>query len=275
MARRRTRRITGRDGHVLNHLAEFHSAATEVLHNRFFADKGVEAVRSTMRRLSSGPHYVVQSVPLDGRRHWYQLTARGARIVGHKSYDCRTLGLHASARQYALQWLLFLAKEDVRLINLHDFPDLFPVQGHRLPQGRFYFRTLQNADALPAQDGTLVASSGVSSSPMVQRLGYVAFDFGGRPLRIAQRLQQTLQRFLRHGWFDRLIQQGQFEVTLLTINEARRRSYEHALPTMLQRNLATHLGRFRTLAPDTEMFPCPITVRAVPGLQDIIYGRSA
>ncbi|MCA9063853.1 MAG: hypothetical protein KDA96_12360, partial [Planctomycetaceae bacterium] len=147
MVRRRTRRITGRDRRILNHLSEFHSATAEVLQQRFFADKSMEAVRSTMRRLSNGPHDVVQSIPLDGRRFWYQLTNRGAQLVGHKAYDCRTLGLHATARQYALQWFLFLANENVRLINLHDFPDLFPVRGHRLPQGRFYFRTASQSDA--------------------------------------------------------------------------------------------------------------------------------
>ncbi len=274
MARRRTRRITGRDRRILNHLAEFHSATPEVLHQRFFADKAMDAVRSTMRRLSRGPHDVVQSVPLDGRRRWYQLTLRGARLTGHKSYDCRTLGLHATARQYALQWFLFLSGQDVRLIDLHEFPDLFPVRGHRLPQGRFYFRTVQQVDE--PRSVTDVQNDAANDTPKTtaQRLGYVAFDFGGRPQRIAQRLQQTLRRFLRHGWFDSLILNGQFEVTLITINAARRRSYEHVLPGMLQRNLAPQLGRFRTTVADHHEVPFTVTAQVVPGLQDIIYGRS-
>lgn len=270
MARRRTRRITGRDRRILSHLSDFHSATAEVLQRRFFPDKSMEAVRSTMRRLSTGPHDVVQSVPLDGRRFWYQLTSRGAQLVGHKAYDCRTLGLHATARQYALQWFLFLAHEDVRLINLHDFPDLFPVRGHRLPQGRFYFRTM----SLAGSQETLHPEAGDHGATTVQRLGYVAFDFGGRPLRIAQRLQQALRRFLQHGWLDSLIHQRQFEVTLLTINSARRRSYEHALPVMLERNLATQLSRFGRAPANEAAVPFPVTSRVVPGLQDIIYGRS-
>ncbi|APZ96366.1 hypothetical protein [Fuerstiella marisgermanici] len=268
MPRRRTRRITGRDRRILNHLAEFHSATVDVLHRRFFAEKKVEAVRSTLRRLSTGPHQVVQSVPLDGRRAWYQLTPQGARFVGHKSYDCRTLGLHATARQFALQWFLFLAEEDLRLVNLHDFPDLFPVRGHRLPQGRFYFRTQSGIEP------TSSTKTEERRTSTVQRLGYLAFDFGGRPLRIAQRLQQTLRRFLMHGWFDSLIQDGQFEVTLLTINASRRRSYDHTLPDMLHRNLATQLARFHTADSKLPSLAFPVTSRSVPGLHDIIYGRS-
>lgn len=274
MARRPTRRITDRDTEILQHLSQFHSASADVLIKRFYAEKTAAALRSTMRRLSTGPHHVVQSVPLDGHRYWYQLTPAGARLAGHKSYDCRTLGVHASARQFALQWFLFLAGDNVRLINLHEFPDLFPVRGHRLPQGSFYFRNMPavNDSVLSSESGH--ESVATPAGPSTQRLGYLAFDFSGRPLRIAQRLQHTMQRFLRHGWFDSLLLNGQFEVTLLTINAARRRSYEHALPEMLRKNLATQLGRFRTTSVDADPLPFSVLVRAVPGLQDIIYGRS-
>lgn len=272
--RRQTRRVTGRDRNILQHLAEFRSGGIDVLHQRFFEGKSIEAARSTMRRLSNGPHHLVRSVPLDGRSNWYQLTPAGTRLIGASDQAYRPLGRQATARQFALQWLLFLSdRPQLRLIHLQDFPDLFPIRGHRLPQGYFYFSAPNFTEAkveVPAQQQEHTEEQPQSTSHEM-RLGYVAVDYGGRPLRVAQRLQKTLRRFLRNGWFDDIIRAGTFEVTLLTITAARRRAYEHSLPTVLKQNLARDLIRLNPTFAET--IPFEVYVRAVPGLHSIIFGK--
>lgn len=276
--RRKTRRLTGRDRRILHHLAEFRAADFDVLHRRFFPGKNAEAVRSTLRRLSQGPHYVLRSVPLDGRAMWYQLTPAGVRQIGVSENVCRPLGPQAAARQFALQWFLFGSDNaGVRLIQLHDFPDLFPIGGQRLPQGKFYLATQRaspNDDQSSASDVPSYPSPDVVPHPapaeLATKLGYVVIDFGGKPQRIAQRLLKTLLRFLKQGWFDDLIRQQQFEITLLTITAGRRRGYEHSLPRLLRQALSIELSRLQR--PDQQELPFAIQVRVVPRLVEIVYG---
>lgn len=277
--RRTTRRLTDRDRKIMKHIGEFRAADLDVIHQRFFADRNVEAARSTMRRLTQGPHHVARTTALDGRRHWYQLTADGARLAGVSKDVCRSLGHQSKARIYALQWYLFLERScQRRLIRLHDFPDLFPVSGHRLPQGRFCISTESDEAVVDKPEEQYAAAGSTASSdpttPVVvakNRLGYVAVDCGAKPQRVGQRVCQTVRRFLIHGWFDELIRIGQFELTLLTITSARRRAYQHSLPTTMLRNLSLELSRL--MRPGTAELPFRIATYCVPRLIDIIPGR--
>ncbi|MFK7818490.1 MAG: hypothetical protein AB8G99_07220, partial [Planctomycetaceae bacterium] len=127
---RARRLLTERDMALLRHVAEFGGAEIEPLHRRYFGDRKIGAAKSTLRRLTGRVHRVLRTTPLDGTRVWYQLTHKGARVLGLSHEACRQFGCQARARRYALQWFLFVEGQmQRRLCNLRELPDLFPIRG--------------------------------------------------------------------------------------------------------------------------------------------------
>ncbi|MFO0979944.1 MAG: hypothetical protein U0996_26330 [Planctomycetaceae bacterium] len=282
MRRRSARnRLTTRDKGILTHVGENRASSIEVLHAAFFPGKHLDAAKSTLRRLCNPPHCLLKLVPLDGRRSWYQLTQRGARLAGFDKEVCQSLGHQSRARRYALQWYFYIEPgQQRRPCQIRNFPSLFPIEGHRLPQGNFYVATASQPAASPHTDAGMEApgrgpeAAGIqqySRSAENARFGFAMIDCGAKPQRIGQRLLATLRRFLRHGWFDDFFRSGNFEITLLTITASRKRAYQHALPTLIEKSLATE---FRRIArPDSAAEPIRIAIHVVPRLIDLIPGR--
>jgi len=88
-------KLSERDLKLLSHVGRFGLSLFETIHSLHFKGKHRDAVKSTLRRLcGKGPtHRFLRPVPLYGSRIAYQLTVRGANLVGISPSRARPLGI--------------------------------------------------------------------------------------------------------------------------------------------------------------------------------------
>ena len=236
-------RLTKRDYAILAHIAEFRMTTFEFLHNRFFADKHPDAVKSCIRRLSLSH---IKSEPLDGKRVYYKLTDSGARAVDVPVARARRLGQQARIERYALQW--FIAGTSVRrkLIDPRKIPTLFDVGSDRLPKANFYIE---------------------ASEEVGPTVGYVVVDHGAHPRRTAQKVLKKVQRFLKKGWCNEYMSVGRFTLTVLTPSERSKRMLERQVAPYLLKILKTEFTAFSV---PKNTLPFKVTVELVPQLDQLL-----
>jgi hypothetical protein len=172
----------------------------EALRVKFYPNRQLEAARSTMRRLCGHPprYRFVQSEPLDDKRVYYQLTPTSARMLGFSRHITRPLGPTALVRRYALQWFIEIDRHRDRwLCDPRDYPQLFSIDGHRLPRANFFIDKVEGDT----------------------RLGFALEDYGSDVRRLSRRAVDMLERFLDRGWFDELIAAQRLLVTFLTLTD--------------------------------------------------------
>jgi hypothetical protein len=90
---------------------------------------------------------------------------------------------------------------------------------------------------------------------------------------IVQKAIDFLQRFLRHGWFDDDIREGQFVLTILTLNDFKRRSIAYGLKKKLRQILGKPLAALH--APYPGNWPLPVEIVVIPQLVNLIPGKTA
>ena len=90
-------RLSARDLKILAMVAKLGISLFEIIHAEFFKGMQRDAVKSTLRRLcGKGPTYrYLRPIPLYGSRVAYQLTHRGAGVIGASSSSARPLGIQA------------------------------------------------------------------------------------------------------------------------------------------------------------------------------------
>ena len=188
---------------------------------------------------------------MDSRRVYYRLTADAARALGFSVEATRPLGRTSLIRRYALQWFMCLDGRDKRWnCNPRDYPQLFSVDGHRLPPANFY----------------------IEKKGGETRFGIAVVDFGTDARRLARRTVDALERFLRHGWFDKVITAGKFEVTVLTVTAGKARSLQALLRRGVRQRLYAWLEELSDNYDSIIELRCPV----VPGLLPLLPGeRSA
>ena len=76
----RTLKLQARDKAIFEHLRRYRITTTEVLKEVFYAEKEVDAVKSTLRRLRDGGY--LRSVELRSPFRFYQLTKMAVRKLG-------------------------------------------------------------------------------------------------------------------------------------------------------------------------------------------------
>jgi hypothetical protein len=247
-------RLSARDLRILVLVAKLGISLFEIIHTEQFKGLHRDAVKSTLRRLcGKGPTYrYLRPVPLYGSRVAYQLTHRGAGVIGARSSIARPLGVQARVERFAmLRFIYDRGDAKRRLMTNAKLREFYPLAGHRLPRQRFF----------------------LEEKPTGDYLGFVVVDHGGHERRIVQKAIDFLQRFLRHGWFDDDIREGQFVLTILTLNDFKRRSIAYGLKKKLRQILGKPLAALH--APYPGNWPLPVEIVVIPQLVNLIPGKTA
>jgi len=221
----------------------------EIAHVSLFPDQDVEAVRSAIRRLcGQPPHYLhLKPEPLDARRCYYRLTPRGAKQLGVSPKYATPLKRLGRVKRYALAFFMHAQRPGERTyFNPRDFPEEFPLRGHRLPRHPFYLE--RSGEKL--------------------RIGVILVDHNAHIRRVVQKTLNPLGRFLRQGWFDSYIRNEQFVVAILTSTEYRKSEIRRHLVRAIQEHFGYPLLRLR---PDLkDRLPLKLNVQIIPRLADVI-----
>jgi DNA-binding MarR family transcriptional regulator len=252
--RNRTVRLTDRDRRILQHVERQRMTTVEAVQALFFPENERDAAKSTLRRLYGTPpdYRYLRPEPLDARRVFYRLTPQGARLIGAGKDAARPLGLQARVERYALLWFFCMDCPQRRSpFHPRKFPDQFHFHKERLPRQTFYVEEDEAGEI---------------------RLGYVLVDHRSDSRRLVRKAGQTLQRFLRRGWFDDFVRAGAFGLTVLTTTEEKRKSLERALRRKLPGFLLPHLEQLELATANP--LPVIVTVTVVPGLSDILPGTA-
>ena len=244
-------RLGPRDLEILSFIGQERTTWLEVIHRRFYEGRQLDAVRSTMRRLCGhAPEFrYVRSELLDGQRNFYRLTRQGARLVGFPDHVTSPVGTTALVRRYALQWFIEIDGRNRRWrCNPRDYPEMFSLDGHRLPRANFY----------------------VEQMPDETMLGFAIEDYGSDVRRLSRRACDLLQRFLEHGWFDELMGAQRFAITFLTSDTGKAKAIEKQFLRDSQRRLATML---RQIPSETSASVIAESI-CVPGLAELVLPKS-
>jgi DNA-binding CsgD family transcriptional regulator len=216
-------------------LAETGIVTAEIVHRRFLPEGDIEAARSAIRRLTDLGH--LQAEPLDTQRAYYRLTTRGARLIAASCKCAQPHKRQGKIQRYAVSWFIHADRPGERaLLNLADYPEQFPVAGHRLPRCPFFLDRI---------DGR-------------SRLGVILVDHNAHQRRISSKAVKLLGRFLHHGWFDTFIRQDAFVVAILTFSKCRKRAFQRHVPRAIAEHLRYPLSKLR-----------PDLAGAAPSLVDI------
>ena len=227
------------------HLAKNGIVTVEIVHRCFFPQGDIEAVRSALRRMVKMGY--LKSEPLDSQRVYYRLTSRGARLIAASRKYAQPLKRQGKIERYAVTWFIHADLPGQRaLLNPTDYPDRFPVAGHRLPRRPFF---------LDRSDGH-------------SRLGVIFVDHNAHHRRMFQKTVTVLGRFLHHGWFDTFIRQDAFAVAILTFTPHRKRTFEQHVPKSITDQLGYPLSQLR---PDLAgAVPSLVHVHVIPELEAMI-----
>lgn len=237
-------RISDRDRTILLDIAEHRLAWFDTLKATFFASSSDAAVRSWLRRAASknSTPQLLKPRELD-RRVYYQLTHKATRILGVSSEAARSFGPKAIARLYARQWYLRLASDSKRfLFHPRKFPELFALEGHRLPQANFF----------------------IEESAEGRKCGFIVLDYNADARRIIRRTAKKMERFLTHGWFNEFIGTGRFVLVVLTVTNGK----AEVLRSRLEKDLLPRIDFDWSNLGETPSLN--VRVEVVPGLAGII-----
>lgn len=238
-------RLTKRDYSVLRDAQDFGLIVPELIAPYRFAGKGPAAVTSTLRRLyGEPPHYrYLRPEPLDARRTYYRLTARGAKVIGADRTTLRRLGSQSLARRYALAWLLCVERPHRRrLLDRGSLEELLPEIG-RAPKQGYYLE---------------------EGEPT--RVGHSLVDLGADPVRIVRRALRVAERLVGHPATAPLVAKGRLTLAVLTFDERKRETLDEAIRLRFARQLRAslwHLGREARVSLETYCVPglAPLILR--------------
>ncbi len=249
--------LSDRDLKLLAHIGKFGISTFEVIHFQFFKGKHRDAVKSTLRRLCGrGPTYrYLRPVPLYGSRVAYQLTPRGANAVAVSPSLTRPLGIQSRVQRLAVLNFIHDLKSEYkrRLFTNAKLREFFPMSGHRLPRQRFY----------------------IEERPQGDFLGFIVVDHGGHERRIVRKAVSFVERFVKRGWFDDYLRSGQFVLTVLTLNEFKGRSIGFGLKRLFRKVEEVRTALAALHKPFPGGWPLPVEIVVVPGVINILPGKSA
>lgn len=200
--------LTDRDRSILDHLKRYRITTNEVLETRFFGGDGHDALKTVRRRLVGA---FLQARPLGiGRRRYYQLTPRAARMFGEPEEVAAPLGTQALPRAYAV--LVFCCLSGKRRERLH-------------------------RDELREEYPELAGSSLATHSDLYidewggkPRLARILVDYGGETAALVRKCHRFLAESRdRIAGFSNMLRQDAFTVTILTGEETKKQSIIDAL----------------------------------------------
>ena len=128
--------------------------------------------------------------------------------------------------------------------NPRDYPDLFAIEGQRLPRANFYLEETPS--------GTL--------------LGFAVEDYGTDSRRVSRRAVELVERFLEQRWFDELFAARRFAVTFLVATPEKAVAIEHHFERDSRRRLASLLRQI----PSSTAAAVVTDYLVVPGLLSLL-----
>ncbi len=224
-----------------------------IVQRRFFPGGKLDSARSALRRLCGDPpgSLFLRPEPLDAHRVYYLLTRLGTRVLGVSPKYSQSLKRTGKIKRYALAWFLHADQPGKRQrIRPPDFANQFGV-------GR---------DSLPCHPYFLDMTT---DQP---RLGMVLVDHNAHPRRVVNKTIKPLVRFIQRGWFDDLIRQQCFVMTVLTFNTDRQKAFKHKLSQEIPRRLGHALARLDTSGENR--LPIVLDIRVIPGLESLVIDDS-
>lgn len=242
---------TDRDLAILRHVAEFGITQFAILHRLFFADRKIDAVKSTLRRLcrKKSPSALLRSERWNPQCLVYRLTKQGLRATGASGVPLRPMGLQARIRHMArLHFFHGPTGRKLRFVSNDQLRAFLQLAGNRLPQRGFFLEE---------------TAGGMS-------LGYLLVDHGGDARRITRKAADHLARFLKAGWFNDFLRAKRFTVTILTFTAAKKRRLHKLLQKRLEGDLAAPLAQ---LGRTTDVSPFAIEV--LPQMLTLVLGRTS
>jgi len=220
----------------------------EPLHRRFYGDRGVDAVKSTLRRLTGHPprYRYLQPELLDGKRKYVRLTSAAARTLGFADSVARPLGRNSLIGRYGLQWFIEVDGAGKRWhCRRRDLQELF---GGKLRGG-----TRRKVYVESDERGSLI--------------GFAVVDLGGDARRMVRSMADALERHLEEAWLDDLVAENRFEVTFLTVTEGKAASLAEGFNRAVEQRLGSQLRNISNSA------SIPARTIVVPGLVDLVPTR--
>jgi hypothetical protein len=240
--------LTERDRAILSFVRDHGAVWFDVLHRRFFAGGQAEMARSTLRRLcGTAPTYRLLR-PFSQRTGmtYYQLTFAATKLLGCSAARSRPLGRGALAQRFAVQWFIFLAGADDRVL-VTEKSDLGALAGKAAPRDTLFV-------------------SGLDSN---LRLGIILVDHGGSVRRLIRKIITKLLAVVASGGFQRFLVHRAFCLAVLTVSHGKKRSIDTALARTLARASQPNLRTLRELVGPGRNIE--ISVQVVPGLDQWVF----
>ncbi len=103
--------------------------------------------------------------------------------------------------------------------------------------------------------------------------GFAVVDFGSDVRRVTRRTLDLLERFRQRGWFDDLIAAGRFDLTVLTLTEAKARTLQGQLERSIQTRLADWVRQAGGAAQNRS--PVRLKLLVVPRLLDLVPSQTS
>lgn len=220
-----------------------------VLRRVFFSGKHLDAVKSTLRRLcglAEKPRFL-KSETLDGQRVYYRLTPRGAKAIGLPHWRIRPFGPQALYRKLALLWFVHGENQSGRrLLSYRDIEKDFAIKVDPIPGYICYLDTREEKT----------------------RLGVIVIDHGAHPNRTVRKATQVVAWFLNKGWFDQVIRDKAFVLTVLTLSHGKQRAIERNLALAIRHSLRSPLTKLAaSVGPGQNI---ELNVEVVEGLSNLL-----
>ena len=200
----------GRDAAILEHLRRYHLTTPEVLHRLFFQGAGLNAVRKVTSRLIRERR--ISPAQLYEQRKYFVLTPREAERLGEHRSIGRKFEYQGLVNAYGL--LSFCVAAGVSKFTVKEFATTFPelvIPGVR--SGNYYLEPEQTPEGLK------------------NRLAFIHVDYGTTPETIVKKVRKIISRGYTLATFSRLIQTGNFIVSVVAPTEAKAEEIKAALAT--------------------------------------------
>jgi len=197
-----------RDAAILEHLRRYHLTTPEVLHRLFFQGAGLNAVRKVTSRLIRERR--ISPARLYEQRKYFVLTPREAERLGEHRSIGRKFEYQGLVNAYGL--LSFCVAAGVSKFTVKEFAATFPelvIPGVR--SGNYYLEPEQTPGGLK------------------NRLAFIYVDYGASPETIVKKVRKIISRGYSLPEFSRLIQTGNFIVTVVAPTEAKADEIKAAL----------------------------------------------
>jgi hypothetical protein len=197
-----------RDVAILEHLRRYHLTTPEVLHRRFFKGAGLNAMRKVTSRLIRERR--ISPAQLYEQRKYFVLTPREAERLGEHRSIGRKFEYQGLVNAYGL--LSFCEAAGVQKFTVKEFAATFPefvIPGVR--SGNYYLEPEQTPEGRK------------------NRLAFIYVDYGASPETIVKKVRKIISRGYTLPAFSRLIQTGNFIVTVVAPTEAKAQEIKAAL----------------------------------------------